>query len=424
MFAQVISTPLFATFEDGNAAPFVLNQDGPGNDIKGQSIVNNPSAVKNTTSKCFSVQGGSDWWHKTYLKLADGVSVVPASANHKYLHIFVYYTPGGSNNGFEIGIFTPTDTGTPLFQGSVTVDPFSGEWQDLVVDLSTVANITIGSLWIRPYCGAANTCYLDEFELSDSPTSRQAYNQWNNPVLATFEPGSDTPFTFSVDGGNLDVAKTNPNAASINETATSLYALYNSMDWWYKTKLDAKTDTVVVPQSEQHKYLHFFSYRTASVPSEVQINNEDATRIYQKGFTNTAVNEWEDLVFDLTVSEAGLAGIAGKLIGGIWIMTNLDSSGDFPQEYYYDEFILSDSDEPRSVPTNLKTPSLQELTVVVKDNTIELLDNDIQTVNVFDLNGSLVRSQAGKVVSSLAKGAYLLQVTKTDGSAVFRKVVL
>ncbi len=180
----------------------------------------------------------------------------------------------------------------------------------------------------------------------------QSADQWTSPQLADFEQGSITPFEFTFDGASAETAKSNPNKAGINNSTQCLYANYSGMDWWYKAKLNVKQNYVIVPNTANHKYLHFLLYRNVIARSEVQVyddSNSD-TRIYQKQFTNTITNAWEEVVFDLTASDAGLPGIEGKMIGNLWIMTSLDY---IAGQFYYDSFVLSDSKDPIGLVRNI-----------------------------------------------------------------------
>ena len=365
MYATDINTPLFATFDMGSSFPFVLNATGPGSDLGLQEVVTNPFKVINTSEGCLSIPSTGDWYHKTYFKVQDGDRIVANSANHKYLHVFVYYSE--SKDGAELAIIG-TDNSTVLFQKEFHTGVDKTGWQDLVFDVTekmyhdsfpggstpgfNPATDAFGGIWIRPF---SSPFYADEFELSDSPTPR-VYpevpidrEEWKLPILATFEAAAETPFTYSIDGGVLTTAQTNPGLSAINNSAMCLHGNYEGMDWWYKIKMNIKSNHAIIPQSDNHKYLHFLVYRNVRATSEIQVYDatlpeSEGTRLSQHPFANVKVNAWEEIIIDLSTSAiATQPGITGKLIGSIWLVPSTDGVAG---QYYYDSFVLSDSKEP------------------------------------------------------------------------------
>lgn len=423
--AAEINTPLFATFDDGNASPFVLNGDGAGADIKTQSVAINPSTIKNTTSNAIRVDLPADvqWWHKTYLKIEDGSKIVQASAAHKYLHIFVMYPEEG--NGMEIGIFN--QEGTLIYQKGINFEA-STAWQDMVFDLTTdldgkpgIAGQNIGGMWIRPYTGGGKTMYVDQFELSDNASPRSA-SPWNSPTLATFEDDFVSPFTISQDGGAQSIIS-NTQQTGINTSSKALLADYaGGSEWWHKVKLESKSDYIVLPQSDAHKYLHFMSNRSRADQFVVEIYTKTDVLIYKVHHTPTLVDEWEEIILDLTQSEESKPGIIGQNIGKIWIYSY--AGGGAAASYQYDNFVLSDTDTP--IPTGIENQQADNLDIQTDGQTIIINSANMQTASLYSLSGQLLDTKQGDDIrfENLTRGLYIVKIVMADGSVSTAKVVL
>ncbi len=337
---------VFATFEDGFTSPFSCQKDGVGT-----TPVTNPLATGiNTTTKSIEATYANTTSANNILLVSTGAySIKPVTTLNKYLHFFIY-----RNVISQSRIQITNLEGELVYQKDFT-NTQTNQWEDIGLDLSLSDNGLPGC--IGQYIdnikiihnitgsGSSQTYYYDEFSLSDDIPAN--IKRWNDPILVTFETGIETPFNYSIEGGVLDFTKNNPKSNTIDNSAKCIYGNYSSgTDWSHKIKLEPKSDYLIQPNSANHKYLHFLSYRDFLSESELQIYDNEGNRIYQKRFSNTTTNTWEEIVLDLTASDAGLPGIAGSVIGKIYLVNNIQSFNSAAQQYYYDYFVLSDSKSP------------------------------------------------------------------------------
>ncbi len=356
-YAADITTPLFATFEAGTAVPFVLNADGPGSEIRTQVISDNPVKEENITNKCIKVEkpASYEWYFKTFLKLEDGTVVKQASVNHKYLHFFVKYPEG--SNGLEVAVFKTGDFTTPIYQAQIDYANTNG-WHDVVIDLTDkITADGIGGIWIRPFYGSNTTMYVDEFELTDNANPRSITNV-NTPLFGTFDDGNTYPFILNAEGENANmknqVVADNPLKTDNVSAKAIRMDVPEGAEWYFKTYFKIQDYTAIIPASVDHKYLHIFMMSpTNTSGAEIGVYNTTGTLIYQSSSIEwEETSDWHDVVIDLTANLNGKPGITDNNIGGIWIRPFGLSVG---KTYYFDEFELSDSAEPRAI-TEISTP--------------------------------------------------------------------
>lgn len=338
--AQTINSPLIASFETDQDNPFNFSFDSLDGTI---AVGNNPATDGvNQTLKCAvysnTTGAGQNWWGKIYMNTKEGFTIVPASANHRYLHFYAYTTSDNLNCEFAV----KDPAGNIIKQMAYSLHE-KNKWEKVTIDLgSSMAGKSIGMFYFMPSSGGMqpNEQYMvDEIILSDIAGER-----YSEPVLATFEAGTKQLFDLNIDGGSLTIVD-NDLKSGINTSDKCIVADYpGGSDWWHKLKLETKADFVIEPQTANHKYLHFMSYRTITNGMCMEIQNKAGELIYKKNFAPTMTNAWEEIVLDLTQSEEDKPGITGQNIGKIWIYP---AAGGGPVgQYRFDQFILSDTNAP------------------------------------------------------------------------------
>ena len=358
MYAADINTPLFASYEFGGTSCLMPSAAG---EIKDAVVVDNPSLVINTSLKCVYIPGGGDWYHKVHLEAAAGDCAVPASATHKYLHFF-FYRPGGASEGVEIGIYNATNQ---IYQKTQLYSATTG-WHDVVIDLSQAgagysglssANIKISKIWINI---GTSPAYVDEFELSDSPTPRvyPAFDptKIDTPLFATFEDGNPAPFVLNASdpagNSNLGGQVVVNNPLRVTNTSEKCISIPSSGAWWEKAYFKIQGADKIVPKTAAHKYLHFFIYYPNSAAgAEMAIYTAAGTYVHQSSLAFTNTNAWQDVVIDITQPlehdgnpyYAPGFNMSTDNIGAIWIRP-------FSNPFYVDEFELSSDPTPRVYP--------------------------------------------------------------------------
>jgi len=335
----VINEPLFASFESGDVNPFDFSFDSlNGTLIPGANSITTGINTTSTSLIYTSNNSSQAWWGKLILTANASYTIQPKTDAHKYLHFYAYST----SNGLRAEVQVKSVSGTAIYQGNYTLDQ-KNTWQEIIIDLgANVVGSNIGKILVAPDLDgfSANAVYmLDQFSLSDI-----AGTYYSNPVLSTFEDDFTSPFTLSIDGGNLSTI-TNANIDGVNNSGKCLSADYPSgSDWWHKVKIEAKSTIVILPASANHKYLHFLCMRDIANEVYIEIYNKAGVQIYVKHFTPSLTNAWEEIVLDLTLSENSLAGISGQNIGKIWIYP---AAGGGPVSHNkFDKFVLSDSKDP------------------------------------------------------------------------------
>ncbi len=431
-----IKTPLFGTFDDGNATPFVLNADGPGSDMKTQEISDNTFKKDNITAKTikFTASEGIQWWHKTYFKMQDKTMVIPASADHKYLHF--YLMSPTNTSGVEVGVLNIS--GELIYQtGSIEWDA-TAEWHDVVIDLTAnlgdkpgITDNNIAGIWIRPFgLESGKIYYIDQFELGNSASPRIVKNI-NTPLFATFEDGTAAPFILNGDGQGSDIKNQviTDNVLKLKNTTDKAIQLTGTegVQWWHKTYFKVEDYSTIVPASADHKYLHFYMMSPTNTSGvEVGVYNIAGEQIYQTGGIEWAPTaEWLDVVIDLTADLNGKPGITGNNIAGMWVRPFGMESG---KVYYFDEFELSSKADSRIESGNsVNHAQLKNIELIINNGRVTISGDEIASIAVYGLNGTLIQNnlvENNEVTLPLLKGAYIIQVTTKDGQIIVRKAIL
>lgn len=416
----VINQPLFASFEDDTIDPFDRHLDTMNGTFQ---IENNADKTGiNTSDKCLKftcTSGGAGWWGKLYMTTNSAYTIQQNTASHKYLHFFAYTTNVTKTAEIQI----KDASGNVVIKTQYTLSQ-ANVWEEVVINLGNSFSGTIGEIYIAPcldWGGGLSTgdiYMVDQFILSDI-----AGTYYDNPILATFEDGFTSPFEFLIDGGNISVG-VNPVTDGINNSSKCLYGDYPSgSDWWHKVKLEAKSTMIIIPKSENHKYLHFLCMR--DIPNEIyiEIQNKAGQQIYVKHFTPALTNAWEEIILDLTQSENSLDGITGQNIGKIWIYP---SAGGGPVSHNkFDQFVLSDS--AVEFTTRTSSPDARKVHVFTNDGYAYVNGQDVLGVELVSLNGVVLHrsnmTSSGRLMLPLNKGVSLIKVYIKDGNSFVYKVV-
>lgn len=175
-------------------------------------------------------------------------------------------------------------------------------------------------------------------------------------VLYNFETGTTQLGTYSMAWGGAPyigsyAAGTNPDAAGINSTATSLNLVENAgIQWWNNFSVFTLTSGITINAS--NRYLHIL-FRTSHIDGggfSVNLNSSSMLTDGDKGKTRfdanlTANNVWQDVVIDLNhllTNNIQLTSIG--MNPDLYGWSGGSSAGG---TYNFDEIILSNSPLPR-----------------------------------------------------------------------------
>lgn len=413
--AQDFTSPVWATFEDGDPIAFENFENEGGAVI---SIISNPSSNKvNKSDKCLSFEATDqhDWWHKVNFKPAEGVFIKPASPKHVYLHFKSFRTRVGASS--EFWLYDVQNN--PLVQKQFN-NTKAGVWEDIVFDVTGLLDgKEVAMMRIQPELNfdtpvGATTYLFDDFKLVEDSYPDGVEILTDVSKIFDFDNESLTAQYVEEFKTMSSQAKyaivTNPNKTDVNSTNKVLrYNKPAKTVWWHG--LD-----VVINGLIDVKYpntnLHVMAYSPDGLPIEVVVEDHSGKNVSMECFPYDA-HEWEDFVIDISSLQT-----IKRLI--FRLDTSVRDNWDNPAGLFYmDDVVLNDNTDPRET-TRIKNETAVEFNAFSADGKIYVKGSEIESATLYSVCGVKLAEktvETGEVSFEAAQGSYIINVKSANGAS-------
>ena len=408
------NNPILSTFENDFTSPFDYTIDG-GNISTG---VNTTTDGINNSSNCLygDYPAGSDWWHKVKLEAKSTMVIVPATANHKYLHFLCMRDIPN-----EVYIEIQNKAGVQIYVKHFTPSLINA-WEEIVLDLSQSENSlagivgqNLGKIWIYPSAGGGPVSHnkFDQFVLSDTKDPIGNLKVVNN--VANFDGTSFIAKINLQNGNSTATVVANPLPTdTYNSTANALkYDVTVAGDWWQSLQLFMNGYMKV---GNPDSYLHFMMYNPGGSNFTVVLTNVQGEE-KAVDFTVSNSTSWQDYIINLdSLSLTNVNGINFRI--------------PTVNAYYIDEIVVNSTSVSRTPGTVTGTKITNEdvVNIYSSNGNAYISAHNLKSVNVFSTNGVLVAQRSvinlQTVQIELKKGIYIVKTVLTDGTEYSSKVKL
>ncbi len=391
---------------------------------------------------------GKSWWPDFLnLDLTEGITI---TEENRYLHF--YHFRENLNKGFSVNINTDVpwsdaDKGAKRFDMNLST---AGVWEDVVVDLKWFMDNAeplsrICVLMDTNWGGEAESptnYYFDEIVLNNSKLPRGIVLYTETEMnLFLGNPTSYSKWVKGLDTQNSENTSeilANPFSTELGTLNSESIMKFNksaNSSWWQGGPLFRLTGTMPVGVAGASTYLHVM----------INIPEMDATKDYYvvqlnvKDFSGKELNsgdaikywtddkgKWIDCVMDVTsmgyVSEISVRFDIRKDDADAWINS---PAGVF----YLDAVAINASEEQRTVvdsPTKIVNINKDNTKIYSKNRNI-LVEGNVNTIEVFNLTGSLVSrvpANSTRTEIPVSKGGVYLVRTVSSTKNVFTSKVI
>lgn len=413
--AQDFTSPVWATFEDGDPMAFGnIEYEGSAT----VSIASNSSTGKvNKSEKCLSIETTDthEWWHKVYLHPAEGTFIKPASSKHVFLHFKSFRTRVGLSS--EIWLL---DAQNNVLVQKQFNNSKAGEWEDIVFDVTgqlddkEIAMVRIHTELNFDYTVGAATYLFDDFKLvEDSYPDGVEILTGVSKIFDLDNESLTTQYVqeFKTMSSQAKYAiVTNPNKTEVNNTNKVLrYNKPAKTVWWHG--LD-----VVINGLIDVKYpntnLHVMAYSPDGLPIEVVVEDHSGKNVSTEFFPYDA-HEWEDFVVDVSSLQT-IKRIIYRLDSSL--RDNWDNPAGL---FYIDDVILDDNTDPRET-TRITNETTVEFNAFSANGKIYVKGSEIESATLYSVCGVKLAEktvETGEVSFEAAQGSYIINVKSANGAS-------
>lgn len=424
-----ISNPKWEDFEGESLTLEDISYDGTGNET--YEIVDNPSRGGiNNSDKCLGLTTTDqhDWWHKIYLRPAEGEYFKAASDQHVYLHFKMYRTRLGGPSEVHVYDENETEDGHLQFQINNTK---VNCWEDFVLDVTEYVSAGKGFRrimiqpelqWNGPGAVPQTMYFFDDFQLLDSsyPDGANILDIENIVNFDDEELTSKNLLEFNINDPNASYEIVdNPNPESVNLTKKVLcYNKPAATTWWYALQLPVNG---VIKAEYPKNYLHVMMY-TGGQSVRVIVKDHMGNQCRSE-YVPYDASSWEDFVMDISELKGGTISFIEFAFG-----FNGEENWDNPAgKFYIDEIVLNDNFDAREeVSSIIGLNSDDDFVVLVEDNNVRIESSSLINISVYTLDGEVVyMNNFDKCDSlSLPDGFYLVKGIDSNGCEMVKKFIV
>lgn len=390
---------------DGVLDASALSVEGTADNASTVSVVANPdNSGINTSENCmyFKQQSEATAWTRAVITLADAIEITD---ENRYLHIMAYLDIAQTDCGIK-------NDGDADFTWLGRMQPAQNTWVDVVYDLKDKKTSLIALAFSEWGIGTSNM-YFDEIIINDNPIPRGAsYTVVEGAAtMANFEnSGANDIFNGlsyqDAATGSLTIVE-NPAKSGINTTD---YCLKDNRlkEWASSIGKIYVNDGGCALITNANRYLHVMVYAEENVDGLFFIRSGSSDDLWsysgdsggiERRFSFTA-NEWKDVVVDLGNI---------KTLYGLYLLSQ-DWSFAKERNFYYDEIILNDNPNARTVSQGTGLQQIQA------SNAVRAIDGGIAlcgirgNVKIYDVTGRTVADTylENDMELTLNKGIYVV----------------